>query len=761
MTKRTNFFALLILLCAAVAGLRAEIFGTVRGIVHDPQHRPIPNAKVELKSSTSSWTQTTQTNQDGEFKFNPVPLGEYEVTVSKDGFATAKESLSLASGTSPILHFPLSLAAVGQTATVVGQPASLSVDNMTPMSLVDRTEIAHTPGADQTNNLAMITDYVPAAYMTHDMLHIRGGHQVTWLVDGVPIPNANIASSLGPQIDPRDIDSLETQRGSYDAEYGDRTYGIFNVVPRTGFSENSQAELVTTAGNFFQTDDQLSFGSHTDRFAYYASVNANRSDLGLETPVGPDLHDTDNGAGGFASFIFNADPKDQLRLVAQLRRDYYQVPNTQAQEAACTGAEIEEDASCFDRDAESETDGFVNFTWVRTFNANTVLTVSPFYHHNSANYRSSPNDFPNAATEGASTNYAGGQVTLSAIAARNNIEGGVYAYGEHEDQLFGLIFNDGSSGNFSDPISIAGDVEAVFLNDKLSVTSWLTLIGGIRQTHFSGGVTENATSPRFGVVLKVPKLNWVFRAFYGHYYQEPPLVSISGPLLKFAMANNLAPIPLHGERDEEHQFGVTIPFRGWNLDADNFQTRAKNFFDHNSIGNSSIFIPITLDGALIRTWELTLRSPRMWNRGQFHLAYSNQIAQGRGAITGGLTDFSPPGGYFPLDHDQRNTFNTGFELNLPWRAYASTNVYYGSGFVNGDASDPTVVPPVIVYLPAHTTFDVSFGKDFGEDLTVSGTVLNVANRHLLIDNSLTFGGTHYNNPREMYLEVRYRFHYKH
>ena len=92
------------------------------------------------------------------------------------------------------------------------------------------------------------------------MLHMRGGHQVEWLIDGVPIPNTNIATNLGPQIDPKDIDYLEVQRGSYDASYGDRTYGIFNIVPRTGFESNNEAELVTTFGNWFQTNDQLNFG---------------------------------------------------------------------------------------------------------------------------------------------------------------------------------------------------------------------------------------------------------------------------------------------------------------------------------------------------------------------------------------------------------------------------------------------------------------------------------------------------------------------
>ena len=88
---------------------------------------------------------------------------------------------------------------------------------------------------------------------------------------------------------------------------------------------------------------------------------------------------------------------------------------------------------------------------------------------------------------------------------------------------------------------------------------------------------------------------------------------------------------------------------------------------------------------------------------------------------------------------------------LPWRAYASANVYYGSGFTNGDP------PPA--YLPQHATFDFSLGKEFGERFSASINALNVANRHLLTDNSVTFGGFHWNHPREIYMELRYRFRY--
>ena len=113
--------------------------------------------------------------------------------------------------------------------------------------------------------MEMITDYVPGAYMTHDMLHMRGGHQTSWLIDGIAIPNTKIASNVGPQIDPNDIDSLETQRGSYASDVGDRTYGVFNVLPRNGFERNRDGELFLSGGNFFTGEAQLSLGDHSQR----------------------------------------------------------------------------------------------------------------------------------------------------------------------------------------------------------------------------------------------------------------------------------------------------------------------------------------------------------------------------------------------------------------------------------------------------------------------------------------------------------------
>jgi hypothetical protein len=758
--RKIRFITLSAVLFLSFAA-HAEIFGRITGIVHDPQHRPISGAQITLLAAHSALTYQSATNTEGAFSIVGVPLGDYNITVSQTGFAAAHQSITLASDTSPVLHFALQVGMVTQNVSVPAESGAANAETATPITLIDRIDIAQTPGADRSNSMAMITDYVPGAYMSHDMLHMRGGHQIGWLVDGVQIPNTNIATNLGAQIDPKDIDYVEVLRGSYTADAGDRTYGIFNVVPRTGFERNRNAELVVTAGNFWQTNEQISLGDHDAKSAYYASLNGNRSDYGLSTPIGPIHHDAANGYGGFASFINNHSDKDQYRLVAQARTDFFQIPY----DPNPNSFENQQFDSSGLRDTQTEHDAYAALTWLHTFSRTTVLQVSPYFHSNAADYDSIPSDTPVATTSHRTSIYAGGQGTLSTVIARNTVQAGVSGYGQHDSNLYGAIFNDGSGNpNFSTPDFAAGGVVEEFVSDSFKASNWLTLTGGVRQTHFQGQFSEDVTAPRVGIAVLVPKLKWALRGFYGRFYQPPPLLTASGPIVQYAQANDTSFVSLHGERDEEHQFGVQIPWRGWLLDADTFKTRANNFLDHSNVGDSSIFYPITVDGALVRAWELTLRSPRLWNHTRAHLAYSNQIAEQRGNITGGLVCI-PLGSpacnagfaYTPVDHDQRDTLNAGFDASLPRHITVAANLFYGSGFVNGDP-DPTTPYPN-PYLPEHTTFDAVVGKDFGERATVSVTAINVANRRVLLDNSLTFGGFHYNDPRAIYAELRYRFHY--
>jgi hypothetical protein len=714
--------------------LHAADLGAVRGVVHDAQHQPIAQAEVRLRSATSDWVQVVKSDSQGIFAFSTVPLGSYALSASKGELAPSSQAVTVTSGATPVAHIQLLAGPPLTTVTVTAAQETTTINSATPTTLVNREDIERTPGADRSNSLAMITDFVPGAYVVHDQLHVRGGHQTTWAIDGVEIPNTNIASNLGPQIDPKDIDYLEVQRGSYEAEQGDRTYGVFNVVPRTGFERNDEADLIVSGGNYGQTNDYANFGGHGERCAYYASVNGNRSDLGIQTPVAQIIHDSEDGYGGFTTLIFNPSAQDQFRLVVSARHDDYAIPNNPGEVAS---------------DVQREADAFAIGSWVRKFSDDTVLTSSLLYHYNRADLDGAPDDFPISTTDQRASSYLGGQEVLRAHWGSNDVQVGVLGFSQHDSEFFDVLFNDGSAVPVSQRVNPSGELVAAYVEDTARVTQWLTVMAGVRQTHFAGSLVENATSPRAGVTVLLPRLGWMLRGFYGEFYQAPPLTTLSGPLLAFAQNNNLGFLPLRGERDHEYQFGITIPLNGWTIDADHFRTKATNFFDHNNIGNSNVFLPLTIEGALIQGSELTVRSPQLWNVAQAHLSYSNQSAAGRGAISGGLTDFSPPAGYFSLDHDQRNTVNAGIETRLPWQTFASMEVYYGSGFSNGEG------PPS--HLPSHAEVDLAAGKSFTQSLSASVTVLNLADRHLLVDNSLTFGGFHYNNPREIYAEIHYRF----
>jgi len=721
----------------------ATIFGSVRGLIHDPQHRPISGATVQLRAVGSDLEKTASSNDAGEFAFDQVPLGEYMITVRSPGFRPVEQQVALNSGRDLRLHFSLQLAPASETVEVTDMPPTVNPASSTTATLISRADIAQTPGADQANSLAMITSNVPSAYVVHDQLHIRGGHQVSWLLDGVPVPNTNIASNVGPQFDPKDIDYLEVQRGGYDADYGDRTYGVFNVVTRSGFERNRQAELVTSYGSFNNTDDQVSFGDHSGRLAYYGSFSGYRADLGLETPVAEVVHDEAAGLGGFASIIFNKSANDQLRLVTSLRGDHYQVPIDPNGDTA------------FNRDVEDERDTFANFSWIHTVESGVSTTVSPFYHFNRAHYigdyMGAPDPNVVIPNTDRGSNYFGGAASIAVNRGRHNARAGLQVWGARDNEFFGIVTSDGSQPPVNEKDKSWGNVETVFLEDQYKATTWLTLNGGIRLTHFGSSVNENAADPRVGAALRVPKLGWVARAFYGRYYQPPPLLTVSGPIINECNAADCAFLPLHGERDEQRESGLAIPLKGWTFDVSNFRTGARNFFDHDALGNSNIFFPLTLQYARIRGWEVTASSPRLAKRLSWHLAYSHQYAQWSGTITGGLvTGDSCEDPLCTLDHDQRNTLSINTQSELPWRLAASFNVNYGSGFLDGDGP---------AHLPPHTTYDLSFSRSFGENWTVRVTGLNLGNHHYLLDNSNTFGGTHFANPREVSVQVKFRFRY--
>src|SRR5208283_3340209 len=136
----------------------------------------------------------------------------------------------------------------------------------------------------------------------------------------------------------------------------------------------------------------------------------------------------------------------------------------------------------------TEVDTGLLFTWLHTFNSHLLTTISPFYHYNSGDYSSSPHDNPIATTENRASNYAGGQATFAANYKINDLQLGFLGFYQHDNQVFGATFNDGS-GNPPFIISETpnANLETFYIDDKFNPFPWLTLSAGMRPTRFSEG----------------------------------------------------------------------------------------------------------------------------------------------------------------------------------------------------------------------------------------------------------------------------------
>ena len=69
--------------------------------------------------------------RDGEFQFDAVPVGDYEVSVSAPNFAPFQQQITVTSGKGPIFHFQLEIAGLKQTVEVSGAVSKLNTQSST------------------------------------------------------------------------------------------------------------------------------------------------------------------------------------------------------------------------------------------------------------------------------------------------------------------------------------------------------------------------------------------------------------------------------------------------------------------------------------------------------------------------------------------------------------------------------------------------------------------------------------------------------
>ena len=107
------------------AGLTpAHLFGqaatsSITGRVTDASGAAIPNATVTLKNTATSASQTASTDEQGRYALQDLPIGTYNLTLSKTGFQNvARTGLIVTVGAAAVLDFQMTVGQASETVSV-------------------------------------------------------------------------------------------------------------------------------------------------------------------------------------------------------------------------------------------------------------------------------------------------------------------------------------------------------------------------------------------------------------------------------------------------------------------------------------------------------------------------------------------------------------------------------------------------------------------------------------------------------------------
>ncbi|MGE5113175.1 MAG: TonB-dependent receptor [Acidobacteriaceae bacterium] len=237
----TILLALAFLITPNLWSQSQAINGSIRGRVADASGAAVPDAAVSVRNTATGFSRTVQSNQDGYYVLPNLPLGPYEVTITKSGFSTVKAAgVRLEAGKEAVVDAPMKPATVE---TVV------EVTNQVPVVQTTQADIGRTISSVEINNLPLTSRNpynfilfqpgvsghpnpelgIPRTINTNGLLD-RINYQMDGMVD---TQSDRHGLRLFP-ISQSFVREVQTVSNSYAPEFGGTSGNIYNVITNSG-----------------------------------------------------------------------------------------------------------------------------------------------------------------------------------------------------------------------------------------------------------------------------------------------------------------------------------------------------------------------------------------------------------------------------------------------------------------------------------------------------------------------------------------------
>jgi outer membrane receptor for ferrienterochelin and colicin len=754
-SRITGFILGIFISALVVSGARADVYGSVSGLVLDPQSHPVPGAVVMLEAPDSAPIHAT-TDKSGHFIFPRVSFDTYTITVEVSGYDQASETVTVSSGNVVAVTFHLSPKTIGKVVTkaggvsVTGQPVSVSV-------LSART-IQTLPG---NSTLAKVIETVPGVVpFSYGEPVFHGFHGVTYEVDGVPLPQT-AGSNFSEIIDPRDINRLEVFTGSFPAEFGgQRQGGVVDLLTRRPSDIGGNSGTLSLYGGSY-SNAGVSFNQSAGNGNFRAFVGANvfRNARGLDAPTPVAVHDNSNQSDGFARLLYSPNSRDTWAFDYGTQYAAFQIPiNTNQHDPNDSNWSVPGTD-----DNQHEYARFANVSFSRLSADNQgYFQISPWWGSGRIQYLPDPaNDLMGSSQstlyQNRYANYLGVTASFLRSFGDNNLKTGVAASIENATSQFSFQFIDPTTGvlqpPFTDNVAQRGSNFGLYIEDKYYVSSAVTVNAGVRYDHSTGFTSGNQISPRVELNLQPDQLN-IVHFYYGRLYAAPLLEDVRRSAVVFGggSANAIPVYDLKPERDSIYEAGLLHTFTPMVSGSINLWERwVTDVLDTTQVGSTPLFT--LFNSAQGEAYGMELRvQGHTYGGNNYYVSYGTSLSQAKG-ISGGtflfpVSTLQGANSWALEDHDQTNTINTAYTWNLSSSGrYATLQTLFGSGFpvqfINGTAR-----------LPVHWEVGAAYGQPaskHGVGWEIDGN--NLLNHVYLIKVNNGFNSTQYAQGRSVILKL--------
>ncbi len=715
--------------CSAVVFLLLATFaaaqqGSVVGrVVAADSGAPALSARVQL-SDGSGIVHDTVVNDNGEFSFPSVAPGEYQLSVSSDGYLQVVETLALQPRQPVFFEVELPRHTVlTEEVAVSARPPGVDPQATGSSRFLTRRALdaANLPSVVDVPTLA---EYVlPGVVISHDnFVHVRGNElSLHQFINGVSFLD-NSHRHFTPGFRPQVFETVNMMTGGFPAEFGNRFGGILDVTTQSGRNLNGRGSATLGLGTVESRDGAVDYGGSAGRWGYYVQGGSFSSDRFLNPPEPDELHASGHSSQGVAQIDYQGD-RDLVKLFVSGGDSRFDLPNTVA----------EQDDG---RDARRELQSLTGIlTWQRILSSQSTLSASLYARNVSDDLRPTSDLHTTFADGSRETRTLGGKVDWFQSLGGHRLKAGVDVSGFRMTEA--LDFDPRLDGEDPDHHDEEGRGEeghhppglpaftfsgrdtsqlvGAYVQDRFNPVSNLTVDLGLRLDHLNMLASYTELSPRVGAAYHFPRTGSVVRLAYNRLFSPPPIEY-------FLLANYLGNV----SEDAHDRPGNVKPYQQHHVEAGLSQQLHLDFvfdiaayhhegqhaFETSELSSTRLFVATNFHEAKANGLELGMDYRRAATSGlSGRVQYALAKVEFIGPVSGGFAaEEHGPGEILPPAFDQRHTLSSSLVYRYPWRdLQVGAFAQYGSGTPSEQHHDGG--PAVFSYLPDHWTVDVNARVD--------------------------------------------------